>query len=158
MEDHHVAHAGDDSMLLAQLGVVMMLLLLSYQDIKQKKVSVAGLITAFIFAGIIVFIRAVNGELLIQNAILGILPGVILFLFSVLDGRVIGKADGIVLVILGMSLNGDELLIAWFFIAGGLFIISAICFITLKARDSLIAFVPIVFVGTVAGLCEGILL
>ncbi len=122
-----------------------MLLYLSAEDIKRKTIPVIPMMGCGIFA---IVLHLISGKNDILNMAVGMIPGVIAYVLSVLTKEKIGKGDAVLLMVTGLYMGfWGNVFMLWigliFAAVGG---IIAIAMFKRKRGDEL-PFVPFLFAG-----------
>ena len=124
------------------------LFVLAFFDIKKKMVPVSLLLSGLIF---IPAFLAEDGFSDVRGNVLGLIPGIIFLLISFVSREQIGRADCILLIILG-SCIGIEAVAG--IIAFSLILIAICSMVMLTAgrlsRKSTLPYIPFVFLGYLA--------
>lgn len=125
--------------------LILFLLILSIEDIRNKEISVPlliGLLTISLITGLYV----VDEKL---NILIGLIPGVIIIVLSKITKGKIGMADGIVVAGIGMCF-GFVKACSIFLIGIALSTIIGLIVIAIKkkGRDFEMPFVPFLLIGT----------
>lgn len=125
----------------------IILAIASLFDIKNKKVPVVY-INGCLALALVIAIVSKNADII--NIVIGIIPGIVVFIISnVLEG-VIGKADGLVIVMIGLLLGIKELCLILMLS----FAIAAVVSVVLigvfrKGRDTTLPFIPFLLAGQI---------
>ena len=126
------------------------MLWISVEDIIKKMLSVKMLILGFMLVPVFLF---VFDEIPFYDRILGMLPGVLMLICSIVSRGRIGYADGFVILMLGICMGlADVILITTIaFLTIGIF--SAVMIALKKIRfKSTIPFIPFMFIGFLAAM------
>lgn len=128
-------------------GIFLFLILCSLQDIREKKLSVKGLVLSG--ALFLVLSLAFDG-MPYEKRIYALFPGMAAFVLAFLTKEQIGYGDAASLIVLGNAVSADILIGA---IAGGLLLMSAYSIVLLAGkradRKTTLPFMPFLTAGMV---------
>jgi leader peptidase (prepilin peptidase)/N-methyltransferase len=132
---------------IIKTGIIIWLLILSYEDIRLKTVPLWQLAGLGVFCVINEIIRKTLPEFTADSCLAGAFIGAAILLFSILTDM-IGKGDGIVFVCLGVAFGGMEL-IRIVLLSLGLICIAALILIIFKKvkKKTRLAFMPYIFLA-----------
>lgn len=127
---------------LVYCGALIFLAVLSAEDIKERRISVKKVVAGALIAMICRLVMGQTGGIEIADSLI---PGVVLFLLSVMTKESIGKGDGIVVMTLGLWIGGWRTFLAvclaiW---VTGIFAV----FSLIRKKRELIPFVPCLLIG-----------
>lgn len=127
------------------VGIYLFLLLCSWQDIREKKLSVKML---FLFGISFFGLSLLFEQMSFGRRIVNVLPGAVAFVLAFLTGEQIGYGDAACLVILGSMVSADLLVGA---VLGGLLLLSTWSIVLLVGkradRRTTMPFMPFLTVG-----------
>ncbi len=121
--------------------VLLILLIISYLDIKKKEISLPALL-ALAFTGLI-NIFCLKGF----ASPLSLVPGIILLFISFISGQALGLGDGLLIFVMGTILNFYEITFVLLFALLFASIISVRLFLKTKNKSTTIAFSPFIFIS-----------
>lgn len=90
--------------MLGTVGVIFILGIGSYFDIRWKRIPTVLLVAGTVWAALCVILQILQkgvGEVM-MGAVLSVLPGVGLLLLSLLTEKKVGSGDGLILILLGL--------------------------------------------------------
>ena len=131
----------------------ILLLIMSIEDIKDKKVTAIYLILLGILTVLGCGLCVHNMEKSYLSFLYMPIPGILLIALAFVTDKSIGKADGLILTMLSLVLKEDTFILAIAISFGVLFTVATIIMFSRKMdRSSRIPMVPFVTVGTICGL------
>lgn len=136
-----------------QLLVILFLVVNGIYDMKHKKIWGKSI---GIFVIVLIICIWLGKEFCIEQRLIAWLPGVLLFIVSIIIPGVIGMGDSICLLYMGCVWNFQEMLriCCYAFLLAGLCGVLLLC--TKKAaRDTRIPFVPFLLLGTLLQTMKG---
>lgn len=127
------------------LVIIGILLMCSYTDIREKKVSIW-----IIIAGVqaVLVLNIIARDITMVNALLGATIGILLIGVSKLTKNAIGTGDAMLIIMIGLAIGMFHTLLALFYALLITAVVSAILLILRKIKkDSQMPFVPFILLG-----------
>lgn len=130
----------------------MVLTMLTYTDIRKRRIPILPVLGM----GAVLFALHVVAEKNVFKILCGMIPGMLLLLFSLLSKEKIGMGDAVLLVCLGMGYSFEQVL-SMFFCALVLAAVVSGVLLSLKkvGRKTEIPFVPFLLLGWLLTLLGG---
>ena len=143
-------------MIYVEIILMIQLIIISIQDIRKKEVSAILLFGMGLVAVIGTTIQLIVGDANWLSILLGIVPGIALFIISSITEELLGKADGLVLAFVGCVLDIRRMLIAMT-ITFTLMMVTSIILLVLKrvSKNDKLAMVPFIALGMVGAILCG---
>lgn len=137
------------------MGVLILLVLCSISDIKEKKVYS---LPCFVFMMIGIIMESMIKQKGILYIVSGMLPGVLIYIAGIMTGGGIGKGDAIIFIVTGVFIGLKKSLIL---LVCSLIVINIIgLFILIFRRGNMktkIPFVPFILISFIALVCTNTL-
>ena len=130
--------------------LVVFYVIMAYQDIRYKFISGKFLIImGFYLISLKIYLEInIFGYVNLKDVLFGIIPGIFIYIISILSDEKIGKGDGIIILLTGVLFGG---LITIFALGISLFVISlfgvTLIFLRKYKRNLKIPFIPFFSVG-----------
>lgn len=143
-------------MIYVEIILMILLIIISIQDIRKKEVPLIMLFGMGLVAATGITIQLKIGDNNLLSILLGIVPGIVLFIISLITEELLGKADGLVLAFAGCVLDIRRLLIAMT-ITFTLMMVTSIILLVLKrvSKNDKLAMVPFIALGMVGAILCG---
>ena len=138
--------------------LLICLIIMSIQDIKEKKVSAIYLIIVSVLAAGNVIYVLITAETDIYHWLPGIMPGLIICGIKVVARGAIGLADCVIVLLLGAFLEISELIVALLIMMIVMTIVSLFAVVVKKAdKKTTIPMIPFITAGVIGGIISDFL-
>ncbi|MCR4695511.1 MAG: prepilin peptidase [Pseudobutyrivibrio sp.] len=128
-----------------EIGLIPLLAITAYEDIKEKRIH-GFYIVIFGLLGLAINIAIRQQSF--RALALGMVPGLILYIFGIITGEKIGKGDGLLIMVCGMYM-GLYSVMGLIWLASIIATIVGVCLLALKKKDrkSEMPFIPFLFIA-----------
>lgn len=145
-----------DMQFYIEIITLIIFLIMSVQDIREKKVSLWIVIVALALGVTYFLIELIHGSKSSYELIAGLIPAALMTIMKIIAGDHIGIADCILLIIPGILLGINELIVCVAVTFGVMTFVSFLMLTTKKAtKKTLLPMIPFISVGLMAGMFYG---